>query len=90
MHYNSVAFSFSHVSGSSNKKTGFSLFPHTSFSVLMKSSNRKKSQTDVIIQKCRSKVSLDSYAEKYVKERPNHNTFNYLLHTKQNKIKKDT
>ena len=40
MHYNSVAFIFSRVSGLSNRKRDFLLFPHTSFSVFMKSSNK--------------------------------------------------
>jgi len=65
MYYKSVDFIFSRVSGTSNRKRDFLLFSHMSFSVLIKSfGGFLKSQTDVIIKKCRSKVSLDSYAEK--------------------------
>jgi len=60
MHYNSVVFIFSRVLCSSNRTRDFLVFPYTSFSVLMKSS-----PTNVIIQKCRSKVSLDSYAKRF-------------------------
>jgi len=41
--------------------------PHVIFSayeIIQWNRGFLKSQTDVIIQKCRSKVSLDSYAEK--------------------------
>ena len=45
----------------------FSVSPHVIFSsyeIIQKNGGFLKSQTDVIILKCRSKVSLESYAEK--------------------------
>jgi len=52
-------------------KTGFSLVPpHVMFSpyeIIQKNGGLLKSQTDVIIQKCRSKASLDSYAKQNTK-----------------------
>ena len=63
LHYNSVAFIFSRVSGSSNRKRFSLVSPHVIFSdyeIIQQNGGLLKSQTDVIIQKCRSKSSLDS------------------------------
>ena len=69
MHYNSVAFIFSRVSGSSNQKRDFLCLPIRHFQCLWNHPIEWRI-TEVPerrhIQKCRSKVSLDSYAEKWL------------------------
>jgi len=67
MHYNSVAFIFRAYQVHPIENGIFSCSPHVIFSayeIIQENSGLLKSQTDVIFQKCRSKVSLDIYAEK--------------------------
>jgi len=67
MHYNSVAFIFYRVSGSSNRRRDFLCCPTRHFQCIWNHPiERRISEIPdrrPYIQKCRSKVSLDSYAE---------------------------